>query len=81
MYQGDNHWVAQDENKPLVKLLAEAKKGTRHYRVVLPKEGRALSIERLDVLSGLLSREAKGGVVMMEVSGSVKANSLKVMSD
>lgn len=81
VYQGDNHWVAPADNKPLIKLLAEAKKGTRRYVVALPKENRALAVERLDVLSGLLSREAKGAVVMMEGTGTAKANTLKVMSD
>lgn len=80
-FQGDNHWVAPADNKPLIQLLGEAKKGAKLYRVVLPTENRALAVERLDVLTGLLSREAKTGVVMVEVKGTTKPNTLKVMSD
>jgi hypothetical protein len=81
VYQGETHGVAPADNKPLIRLLAEAKKGVRRYTVLLPTENRALAVERLDVLSGLLAREAKGSVVMVEGTGKAKANTLKVSDE
>jgi hypothetical protein len=77
-YQGDNKWVASEDNKPLQALLKAARGGKTHYTVKLPTERRELAITRLEVVRDLLAREAKAAVIMEEGNGSAKKDTLVV---
>lgn len=77
-YRDGNKWVAPADNAGLKTLMAEARKGVVFYRVALPKEHRALAVERLEVVRDLLAREAKQAVVMEEAANNAKAQTLVV---
>jgi hypothetical protein len=70
VYQGNNKWVAAQENAPLTRLLNQARQGTTHFLVRCPNAGRLLCLARLDVLQDLLSKAAQQGVVLQEAVGN-----------
>lgn len=71
VYRGDNNWVAPEDNKPLRQLMAAAKNGVREFKVILPSKGRGKSVERLEVLRGILVKSANAPVVLEEIEGRV----------
>jgi hypothetical protein len=75
-YQASNRWVAEADNAPLRALLRAAKRGTTTFQVGLPKDNRALGLARVEVLQGLLQREAKRGIIMEEYGVARRANTL-----
>ncbi len=79
-YQKNNHWVAQDDAKPLRALLAEAQKGKADYFMVsLPNStDRNTSIERLIVLRDILEGKLKTNIVLEEEQKDAPDNSLVV---
>ena len=77
-YKGDNKWVATEDNKPLQALLKTAREGKLRFSVMLPLEHRELAVSRLEVVRDLLAREAQKAVIMEEVSGAAKANTVVV---
>lgn len=70
VYQGNNKWVAAQQNAPLTRLLNKARQGTTHFMVRCPNAGRSLCLARLDVLQDLLSKAAQQGVVLQEAEGN-----------
>lgn len=78
VYRDGNKWVAPADNAPLRTLLKAAAKGATHYRVVLPKDARGTSTDRLGILRDLLARDAKKPVLIEETNGTTKANTLKI---
>lgn len=77
VYKAENKWVAADDVKPLQALQKAARGGKSYFKVWLPKDGRELAIARLEVVRDILTREAKGAVVMEEV-GSAAAQTLRI---
>ncbi len=77
VYKGDNKWVAQEDNAPLQKLMAEARGGKSIFKVKLPKENRELAVVRLEIVMKILEREAKRGIVLEE-TGTAKAGTLVI---
>lgn len=77
-YRDQNKWVAPADNKPLQQVLRAARSGEAYFRVVLPAQGRAVAVARLEILRDLLTREAKKAVVMEEVDGSAAAGTLVI---
>lgn len=80
-YKGDNKWVAPEDNKPLIELLKLARGGVLRFSIKLPSEGRALAVERAQVLQELLAKQAKTGVLVEEVDGSALPGTLWVRAD
>lgn len=77
-YRDSNKWVAPTDNAGLKALMAQAHNGVVFYRVALPKENRALAVERLTIVRDLLAREAKQPVVMEEASTAAKTQTLAI---
>lgn len=77
VYKGDNKWVAPEDNAPLQSLMKKAQNGQTTFKARIPKDGRALAILRLEIVMGILAREAKGSVVMEE-AGTAKAGTLDI---
>lgn len=83
-YQADNRWVAADHNAPLRKLMKAARNGSSTFVFRLPSTDRRLNEERVEVLRGLLQREAEKqkaykGLMMEEGEGTAPdANTLWV---
>ena len=78
VYKAENKWVAPENNKPLLNLMKQARGGKTAYKVKLPKENRQLAVVRLEVVSNILSREAKTAVVIEEAGGVAAANTLVI---
>lgn len=78
VYRDGNRWVAPADNKPLRTLLKAAAAGHTHYSVVLPSANRELAADRVLVLQKLLTRDAKQPVLLEEIDGFTKADSLKI---
>lgn len=77
VYKGENKWIAQEENAPLQKLMAEAREGKNVFKVKLPKENRELAVVRLEIVMRILEREAKRAVVLEEI-GTARAGTLVI---
>lgn len=80
-YKDSNKWVAQGDNKPLVALMKLARGGVTRFSIKLPEDGRALAVERVQVLQDLLAREAKTGVLLEEVNGSALPGTVWVRAE
>ncbi|PZP38880.1 MAG: hypothetical protein DI585_06000 [Pseudomonas fluorescens] len=78
VYKDANKWVAQEDNKPLMELMAKARDGKTTYKVGLPDGNRELSVQRLEIIRDILAREAKTAVIIEEVGGSAKANTIRI---
>ncbi len=77
-YQGTNQWVAEADNAPLRQIL-KAAKGREAFTITLPKTNRALSVQRLTILTQLMEKQRNGQpVTLTETGGSTAANTIKV---
>ncbi|MFZ2586927.1 MAG: hypothetical protein WAZ18_02205 [Alphaproteobacteria bacterium] len=82
VYKANNHWVAQDDAKPLRALLAKARAGQTRFTVMLPEQGRKLATARLEIIRDLLEREAKQGVILQEAAtGNAAGNTVEVVAE
>jgi hypothetical protein len=77
VYKGENKWVAPEDNGPLQELMKKAQNGQTRFKAKIPADGRALAVLRLEIVMGILAREAKGAVVMEE-AGVAKAGTLEI---
>jgi len=77
VYKAENKWVAPEDNKPLQALMKKAREGQTTFKAKLPKEGRTLAVVRLEIVMGILAREAKSAIVMEE-AGVAKAGTLEI---
>ncbi len=78
-YKDSNKWVAAGDKTPLRALLNEAKTGKHNvFHVVLPKNKRDLSINRLKVLRDIMENSFNHGVLLQEKDGETPANTLAI---
>ncbi len=79
VYKKQNRWVATEDAKGLRALLKTAKQqNVTNFFVQMPKEDRAVNIERLIVLRDILQKQLKKAVTIEEVEGATKANLIQV---
>lgn len=77
VYRGNNHWVSTQDNAPLQKLVALAKKGQKNYSAEFPKNQPDVSAERLLVLQSILEKYTHGPVLITaNESADIAMNSL-----
>lgn len=74
-YQAANRWVASADNAPLRTLMKAARNGTHTFVFRLPTAERQLNEARVEIVRGLLQREAEKskankGIVLEEGDGS-----------
>lgn len=74
-YQAANRWVAAADNAPLRTLMKAARTGTHTFVFRLPAGDRQLHEERVEIIRGLLQREAEKqkaqkGIVLEEGEGN-----------
>lgn len=78
-YKKENHWVAKEDASMLRQLIKTAKsKKIKHFYVQLPEEKRDVSIQRLLILRDILEKQVKSGIILEEIDGTNKANSLVI---
>ncbi|MDD9912364.1 MAG: hypothetical protein OXR68_06315 [Alphaproteobacteria bacterium] len=78
-YKNQNKWVGKQDSDSLKNLLDESKTNkTKTFEVILPEENRELSIKRLKVLRDILSRSIGHGILIKEVTGEAKENTLVI---